>query len=181
MRNDIVADAEWDQGKLRIEFRELLEIGFDVDLTGIDAVEIDMTLDIEEATSGVVEEADEQDLVPSSEAALVVPRDIWMLGGHLIACGDSQDAELLRRLIGERKAAVVFTDPPFNVKIAGNVSGLGKITHREFAMGGDDIEPVVLVEDRPGDRTQLQRVAPFAETKKVPTKGCKWLKASTGK
>jgi hypothetical protein len=32
------------------------------------------------------------------------------------------------------KAEMVLTDPPYNVAIEGNVSGLGKIRHREFAM-----------------------------------------------
>lgn len=139
--NRIAEDAEWDKGKLGTEFRELLEIGFDLELTGFDVVEIDMALDIEQATSGVVEEADEGDVEPSGETTLIVKDDVWRLGEHLIACGDSQDAELLRSLTGERRATVVFTDPPYNVKIAGNVSGLGKTTHREFAMASGEMTP----------------------------------------
>jgi DNA modification methylase len=36
--------------------------------------------------------------------------------------------------MGAEKAAMVFTDPPYNVPIAGHVSGLGAVQHREFAM-----------------------------------------------
>ena len=39
------------------------------------------------------------------------------------------------------KAEMVFTDPPYNVAIDGNVSGLGKIRHREFAMASGEMTP----------------------------------------
>jgi DNA modification methylase len=38
-------------------------------------------------------------------------------------------------LMGQEHAAIVFTDPPYNVEIDGNVSGLGAIHHRPFPMG----------------------------------------------
>ena len=37
------------------------------------------------------------------------------------------------------KAEMVFTDPPYNVAIEGNVSGLGKTRHREFAMASGEM------------------------------------------
>ena len=39
--NRIVCDAKWDEERLRTEFRELLALGFDLDLTGFEQVEID--------------------------------------------------------------------------------------------------------------------------------------------
>jgi hypothetical protein len=33
------------------------------------------------------------------------------------------------------KAEFVFTDPPYNVAIDGHVCGLGRVRHRNFAMG----------------------------------------------
>ena len=42
-------------------------------------------------------------------------------------------------LLGAQKAQMVFTDPPYNVAIAGNVSGLGKVKHREFAMASGEM------------------------------------------
>jgi DNA modification methylase len=137
--NRIVEDVEWDQEALRTEFRELLELGFDLDLTGFEAVEIDMTLDIDHQTAAVVEEVTAEEVEPATTAAVVAIGDVWRLGHHLIACGNSQDAALVSQLIGARKAAVVFTDPPYNVKIGGNVSGLGKTVHREFAMASGEM------------------------------------------
>lgn len=121
--NRIVVEAKWDQGNLGTKFCELLELGFDLELTGFDAIEIDMTLDIEQSTAGIVEGALAEDVEPMGEAAVVARGDVWRLGDHVLACADSQDAEFLCRLMGERKAAVVFTDPPYNVKIRGHVSG----------------------------------------------------------
>jgi DNA modification methylase len=137
--NRIVVEAKWDQGNLGTEFCELLELGFDLELTGFDAIEIDMALDIEQPTAGIVEEVLAEDVEPMGEAKVVARGDVWRLGDHVIACGESQDAELLRRLMGERNAAVVFTDPPYNLKIRGHVSGKGKIVHREFAMGSGEM------------------------------------------
>ncbi len=36
-------------------------------------------------------------------------------------------------------AAMVLSDPPYNLPIAGNVSGLGRIKHREFLMGSGEL------------------------------------------
>jgi len=38
-----------------------------------------------------------------------------------------------------KKADVVFADPPYNVKIDGNVCGKGAIRHREFAMASGEM------------------------------------------
>jgi len=35
--------------------------------------------------------------------------------------------------MGEERAAMVFTDPPYNVPIDGHATGLGAIHHRSFA------------------------------------------------
>ncbi len=38
------------------------------------------------------------------------------------------------KLLGSKRAQRVLSDPPYNVAIGGNVSSLGKVKHREFAM-----------------------------------------------
>jgi hypothetical protein len=60
--------------------------------------------------------------------------DIWHLGGHRLLCGDALDQATLSRLLMGERAAATFTDPPYNVKIDGHVSGTGKVRHREFPM-----------------------------------------------
>ena len=56
-----------------------------------------------------------------------------------IACGDAQDAAVLRLAIDGGQADLVFTDPPYNVPIDGHVCGFGRTRHREFAMGGGEL------------------------------------------
>jgi DNA modification methylase len=61
--------------------------------------------------------------------------DLWLLGRHRLLCGDSRDRKTLDRLLQGERADLVFTDPPYNVPIDGHACGLGRIRHREFAMG----------------------------------------------
>jgi DNA modification methylase len=60
--------------------------------------------------------------------------DIWQLGSHKLICGDALDPEVITQLMADEAARMVFTDPPYNVPIKGNVSGLGKVRHDDFAM-----------------------------------------------
>ena len=50
-------------------------------------------------------------------------------------CADARDQIAYEELLEGAKAEFVFTDPPYNVVVDGNVCGLGRIRHREFAMG----------------------------------------------
>jgi hypothetical protein len=50
--------------------------------------------------------------------------DLWLLGEHRILCADALMYESYARLLGDERAQMVFTDPPWNIPIAGHVSGL---------------------------------------------------------
>jgi DNA modification methylase len=43
--------------------------------------------------------------------------------------------------MGEERAAMVFSDPPYNVPIDGHATGLGAIHHRSFAMAAGEMSP----------------------------------------
>ncbi|MGB7407664.1 MAG: site-specific DNA-methyltransferase [Pontixanthobacter sp.] len=60
--------------------------------------------------------------------------DVWQLGDHRLGCGDATDAEFVKEVIGSREVGLVLSDIPFNLPIAGVVSGLGKNKHQNFAM-----------------------------------------------
>jgi DNA modification methylase len=85
-----------------------------------------------------------EDAVPqySSGAAVTRTGDLWLLGNHRLLCGDARDGAAYDRLLEGAKAEFVFTDPPYNVAIDGNVCGLGRIHHREFAMGCGEMSEV---------------------------------------
>lgn len=135
--NRLPQDAKWDDERLKVEFTELLEIGFDLSFTAFDQVEIDMTLSLDEPGSAVVEDA------PSAVDSLAVPvsrpGDLWLLGRHRVICGDARDRAAIAKLMGEETAQMMFTDPPYNVRIDGHVSGLGSQRHREFAMASGEM------------------------------------------
>src|ERR1700675_1766177 len=65
--------------------------------------------------------------------------DLWLLGSHRLLCGSALDATSYEALSNGEKAAAAITDPPYNVKIDGHVSGNGKTSHREFAMASGEM------------------------------------------
>ncbi len=52
------------------------------------------------------------------EEAITQPGDVWLLGRHRVLCGDCTVATDVLRLCGERKARMVWTDPPYGVDYA---------------------------------------------------------------
>lgn len=84
--------------------------------------------------------ADPADEVPVVEGPAVTRLgDIWQIGPHRLICGDATAPETYGRLLAGETAQLVFTDPPYNVKIDGHVSGLGAVRHREFAMASGEM------------------------------------------
>jgi DNA modification methylase len=65
--------------------------------------------------------------------------DLWILGSHRLLCGDARSDGDYARLLEGQTADLVLTDPPWNVRIDGNVSGLGKVRHAEFAMASGEM------------------------------------------
>jgi hypothetical protein len=65
---------------------------------------------------------------------------LWDLGGHRVLCGNALDAAIFAAVLGGDRAAMVFTDPPYNVPIDGHASGLGAIHHRPFPMASGEMD-----------------------------------------
>jgi hypothetical protein len=137
--NRLGEDAKWDPKELGLEFSELFEFDpeFDLTLTGFEMGEIDVAID------GV--EGDEEDELPEiDDTAEPVTKsgDMWLLGpDHRIICGNSLEEATYQRLMGTDLAEMVFTDPPYGVAIEGHASGLGRIKHGNFVMGGAEMSP----------------------------------------
>ena len=134
--NRLAEKSGWDNEILAIELQHLVDIGFDVDLTGFEPAETDLIIE------GMGEESEQpENLVPAGSDGPVVSRlgDVWQLGKHMLVCGDSTEAATYRLLMADERAEFIFTDPPYNVRIDGHVSGLGRIRHREFAMASGEM------------------------------------------
>ncbi len=136
--NKLAEKAGWDREILAIELQHLadLDLDFDITATGFEMAEIDLLLSDTDA-----DQADPADAVPEVAVgpAVTQPGDVWQIGGHRLICGDSTRSETYARLLGGGRAQMVFTDPPYNVKIDGHVSGLGATKHREFAMASGEM------------------------------------------
>ena len=68
-----------------------------------------------------------------------LPGDLWLLGKHRVYCGSALDPLAYELLMAKERASAVFADPPYNVKIDGNVCGSGAVKHREFAMASGEM------------------------------------------
>lgn len=131
--NKLALNAGWDREILAIELQGLIDLDFEVELTGFSLAEIDLVLDEAGEADPAGSDAPE-DVVPVIAGPAVSRMgDLWHLGRHRLLCGDSRSGEAMKRLLGEERVDLVFTDPPYNVAIDGNVCGLGSVRHREFA------------------------------------------------
>ena len=136
--NKLALNAGWDNETLAIELQALIDIDFDLSLTGFSLAEVDLVLD--QAGESNPEEVAPADVVPEPPSSTVSRLgDLWLLGRHRLLCGDARSAADYRLLLGEEKPDLIFTDPPYNVRIDGNVCGLGSVRHREFAMASGEM------------------------------------------
>ena len=136
--NKLAELGTWSIENLQLEFQELekLDLDFSLGITGFDMGDIDLILEGKEAKADP--KANNIPFIPDNE---VVTRegDIWILGEHRIICGNSLQKETLSPLMEDKKADMVFTDPPYNVKINGHVCGAGNVQHKEFKFASGEM------------------------------------------
>jgi DNA modification methylase len=139
--NRLAENSVWDDRLLAEQLKSLseVELDFSLDVTGFEVGEIDVI--IEGAEPAVEGENDPADALPEFEDAIQVSQTghLWFLGRHRIYCGNSLNGSSYSTLMDGRRADMVFTDPPYNVKIAGHATGLGAIQHRNFQMASGEM------------------------------------------
>jgi DNA modification methylase len=140
--NKLAEISVWDDRLLAEQLKELseLDLDFSLEATGFQMGEIDLR--IEGLTTAKADERDPADVLPAVKVGPAVSRsgDIWLLGQNRVLCGNALEEPAYAALMDDRRAAMVFTDPPYNVPIAGNVSGLGAIHHQDFLMAGGEMD-----------------------------------------
>ncbi len=136
--NRLAEHAGWDEEILAIEFQALqeLELDFDLSVTGFDAPKIDLLI---QSLSAHKEAGDEIPPIEDDSPSITRLGDLWQLDEHLLICADARDAATYSVLMGGELAGQVITDPPYNVKIDGNVCGNGAIKHPEFLMASGEL------------------------------------------
>ncbi len=138
--NRLAEEAGWDKSILAIELQHLIAIPELVGLTGFEMAEIDGIIigDVVPAKG----EPDPADQLPEilNGPPVSKPGDLWLLERHRLLCGSALEGVAYQTLMNGMPAAMIFTDPPYNVRIDGHVGGLGKkIRHREFAMASGEM------------------------------------------
>lgn len=145
--NKLALNAGWDMEILADELGALGGLEFNLTLTGFELPAIDLILDqARESDPDSAESDDDPPPVPEPGEVVSAVGDLWLLGRHRLLCGDAKSAEAFERLMGDERADMVFTDPPYNVRIDGHVCGLGQIRHREFAEASGEMSPTQFTE-----------------------------------
>ena len=110
--NRMAMDAGWDEELLRIEIEALQAEAFDVSLTGFDDQEI---ADLFGDEKPEVEDDDFDLSAALEKASFVEEGDVWTVGKHRLMCGDATRAKDVEKLMGDKKANLILTDPPYGV------------------------------------------------------------------
>ena len=95
-------------------------LGFDLSLTGFDEKELSNIFKSDEAEI----EDDNYDLTQALEkAAFVETGDRWIVGRHVLVCGDATNPDDVNKLMDGKRANLLLTDPPYGVSFTSS-SGL---------------------------------------------------------
>jgi len=135
--NRIALNSGWDSEMLGLELADLSSLGADLSTLGFSKKELAAALSRVE--SGLTDENDVPSIV---EVAVSKPGDIWQLGLHRVACGDSRDGNMVRSLFAGAVPQLMVTDPPYGVEYdpewrhrrgVNNSKRTGKIRNDEIA------------------------------------------------
>jgi DNA modification methylase len=118
--NRMAMDAGWDEELLKVELEALEGESFDLSLTGFEEDEL---ADLFKSDEAPIED-DDYDLSEALEKAAFVERgDRWVVGRHVLYCGDATNKDDVDKLMDGKSANLVLTDPPYGVSFKSS-SGL---------------------------------------------------------
>lgn len=139
--NRLALEAGWNRELLAIELQELQALDFDLPALGFNLPEIDSLYeDLEASRAEGTDPLD--DAIPTRTEHIVTQSgDMWLLGNHRLIHGDARNNLLYDHLLNGELIDVVFADPPYNVRIENNLSGLGRVRHGDFAMASGEMSP----------------------------------------
>lgn len=122
---------------LSVELEDLKNDNFDLSLLGFDDTDLDKYLSKDEEDVS----DDDFDLSAALEKATFVQSgDLWTVGRHKLLCGDATKAEDVAKLMGDQKANLIVTDPPYGVSFKAS-DGL---TIQNDSIKGDDFYKFLL-------------------------------------
>ena len=116
--NRSAEESRWDFPMLTEELGELMEDGFDLADTLFDPSELANLFPDEP-----IEETEEPEDQEAPEDAITVEGDKWILGNHVLVCGDSGSLSVLDAATDERNPDLIYTDPPYGIDIGNQDQG----------------------------------------------------------
>lgn len=133
--NKIALNAGWDEEMLALEMKELEESDFNLDILGFSEDELK---ELENFGESQTEAKLEEDEIPEAPAEPITKRgDVWILGEHRLMCGDITMFDDVRKLMRDDCAAMIFTDPPYNVNYGSTMKD--SIRYHAGTLGGRKI------------------------------------------
>ncbi len=139
--NRLSETSHWDDRLLGENLKILsdLDLDFDLECIGFDYGEIEQRIIGLEGDDGCEDEADD---VPDPDQVPAVSQegDLWVLGDHRLLCGDCTQPGSYEQLMGDRQAAMVFSDPPYNLS-ARQIGRVCSAEHGDFAMAAGEMTP----------------------------------------
>lgn len=145
--NKLCESGAWNLDLLASNFEILYdqELNFDLTITGFDIGAIDVARlggkeKIKAAAAAAASESENVELAEIPAVPISRLHDRFTIDRHVVLCGDSRDAHALKLALGDDRADLALSDIPYNTKILGNVSGLGKKKHPDFVMASGEMD-----------------------------------------
>lgn len=126
--NKMALNASWDEDMLKLELADLVGGGIEPIITGFTQEEIDDLIGAFDPTS----EIEEEEIPEPPKNPKVQTGDLWILGSHRLLCGDSTSPEDVACLMGDDRADLWLTDPPYNVAYTGKTKDALTIQNDEM-------------------------------------------------
>ncbi len=135
--NRIQEQGEWDLEGLKAELETFIDQEVILDIPGFETEELEVIINsgevvFDEAANALPAEIPDQPVVSRIG-------DLFTLGDHILMCADAGDPKSYKHLPKDLFARIVFTDPPYNVRINGFVGGKGKVKHADFQQGSGEL------------------------------------------
>ena len=108
--------GDWDMPLLTALLQDLNDGGYDATLTGFDVAEMSELFD----DQSEIKEDEPPAASPQDKAPYTQSGDIWLLGQHVLMCGDSTKEADVEKLMDGSVADLCITDPPYNVAYEGS-------------------------------------------------------------
>ncbi|MEY0399687.1 DNA methyltransferase, partial [Providencia rettgeri] len=131
--NKLALNAGWDEDLLRIELQSLVDMDFNISLTGFDD---DFIRDLLVEENAGLTDPEDTPSVDDINQPVTQSGDIWLLGKHRLMCGDSTSIDAISELCQENLVDMWLTDPPYNVAYEGKTKDA--LTIKNDEMGDAD-------------------------------------------